>query len=105
MQSTIIVLAILIGCVYGEDYPTYSKVPETGFVCDGKIDGGYYADPEAECQAFHICTADGSEGLKKYSFLCPIGKLFNQLNRICDDWFNVDCFFAEEVTEVNDATE
>merc|ERR1712123_370732 len=30
--------------------------PESGFVCDGQVDGGYYADPEAECQAFHICT-------------------------------------------------
>merc|ERR1719244_2490442 len=45
--------------VPGEDYPIYAEVPQTGFICDDKIDGGYYADPEAECQAFHICTADG----------------------------------------------
>merc|ERR1712083_945412 len=44
--------------VPGEDYPIYSEVPESGFTCDGQVDGGYYADPEAECQAFHICTAD-----------------------------------------------
>ena len=25
-----------------------------GFVGDGQFDGGYYADPEDECQAFHI---------------------------------------------------
>ena len=25
-----------------------------GFVFDGQFDGGYYADPEDECQAFHI---------------------------------------------------
>ena len=24
-----------------------------GFVGDGQFDGGYYADPEDECQAFH----------------------------------------------------
>ena len=33
------------------------------------LDGGYYADPEDECQAFHICTSDGAGGLAKYSFL------------------------------------
>merc|ERR1712212_697963 len=64
--------------VPGEDYPIYAEVPESGFVCDGQVDGGYYADPEAECQAFHICTADGAGGLAKYSFLCPNGTLFNQ---------------------------
>merc|ERR1719431_633763 len=40
----------------GEDYPIFSEVPETSFVCDGQVDGGYYGDPEAECQAFHICA-------------------------------------------------
>merc|ERR1711892_415676 len=59
--------------VPGEDYPIYSEVPETAFACDGQVDGGYYADPEAECQVFHICTADGAGGLAKYSFLCPNG--------------------------------
>ena len=59
-------------------------MPETAFVCDGQVDGGYYAAPEAECQAFHICTADGAGGLAKYSFLCPNGTLFNQNYFICD---------------------
>merc|ERR1712128_42502 len=27
--------------VPGEDYPIYSEVPETGFACDGQVDGGY----------------------------------------------------------------
>merc|ERR1711892_346915 len=43
--------------VPGEDYPIYSEVPETGFGCEGQVDGGYYADPEAECQVFHICAS------------------------------------------------
>merc|ERR1711892_1503131 len=64
--------------VPGDDYPIFAEVPESSFVCDGQADGGYYADPEAECQAFHICTADGAGGLAKYSFLCPNGTLFNQ---------------------------
>ena len=26
----------------GEDYPIYSEVPESGFSCDGQVDGGVY---------------------------------------------------------------
>merc|ERR1712123_328879 len=88
--------------VPGEDYPIYAEVPESGFVCDGQVDGGYYADPEAECQAFHICTADGAGGLAKYSFLCPNGTLFNQNYFICDWWFNFGCSTAEDLYSLND---
>ena len=63
---------------------------------------GYYADPEAECQAFHICTADGAGGLAQYSFLCPNGTLFNQNYFICDWWFNFDCSTAEDLYSLND---
>jgi len=86
----------------GEDYPIYSEVPESGFVCDGQVDGGYYADPEAECQVFHICTSDGQGGLAKYSFLCPNGTIFNQNYFICDWWFNFDCAEAETLYSLND---
>jgi hypothetical protein len=86
----------------GEDYPIYAEAPETGFACDGQVDGGYYADPEAECQVFHICTADGLGGLGKYSFLCPNGTIFNQNYFICDWWFNFDCAEAEELYSRND---
>ena len=34
----------------GIDYPIYSSVPPTSFLCDGQVEGGYYADVEAECQ-------------------------------------------------------
>jgi len=88
--------------VPGEDYPIYAEVPETAFSCDGQVDGGYYADGEAECQVFHICTADGAGGLAKYSFLCPNGTLFNQNYFICDWWFNFDCATAEELYSLND---
>merc|ERR1711892_86342 len=88
--------------VPGEDYPIYAEVPESGFVCDGQVDGGYYADPEAECQVFHICTADGAGGLAKYSFLCPNGTIFNQNYFICDWWFNFDCAEAEGLFSLND---
>merc|ERR1712165_396874 len=98
-------LAMLQGSipgVPGEDYPIYAEVPESGFACEGQVDGGYYADPEAECQAFHICTADGAGGLAKYSFLCPNGTLFNQNYFICDWWFNFDCAEAEGLYSLND---
>merc|ERR1711976_136327 len=86
----------------GEDYPIYAEVPETAFTCDGQVDGGYYADGEAECQVFHICTADGAGGLAKYSFLCPNGTIFNQNYFICDWWFNFDCAEAEGLYGLND---
>merc|ERR1711936_1175091 len=86
----------------GEDYPIYAEVPETAFSCDGQVDGGYYADPEAECQVFHICTADGAGGLAQYSFLCPNGTVFNQNYFICDWWFNFDCSEAEGLYSLND---
>jgi len=88
--------------VPGEDYPIFAEVPESGFSCEGQVDGGYYADPEAECQVFHICTADGQGGLSKYSFLCPNGTIFNQNYFICDWWFNFDCAEAEGLYSLND---
>ena len=86
----------------GDDYPIFAEVPETSFLCDGQADGGYYADPESECQAFHICANDGNGGLTKYSFLCPNGTLFQQQYFVCDWWFNVDCSLAEQFYSLND---
>merc|ERR1712183_72454 len=87
--------------VPGEDYPIYSTVPDTSFDCRGRFDGGYYGDPEADCQAFHICAGDGTGGLTKYSFLCPNGTLFNQQYFVCDWWFNVDCSKVEDLYYLN----
>merc|ERR1719419_1401379 len=88
--------------VPGDDYPIFAEVPETSFLCDGQVDGGYYADPEAECQAFHICANDRTGGLTKYSFLCPNGTLFQQQYFVCDWWFNVDCSTAQDFYSLND---
>jgi len=85
----------------GEDYPVYSVPPDTSFSCDGKIEG-YYGDPEADCQSFHICANDGIGGLLKYTFLCPNGTIFNQQYFICDWWFNVDCSLTEEYYYLNE---
>ena len=86
----------------GEDYPIYAVPPETSFSCDGQVDGGYYGDPEAECQAFHICANDGNSGLTKFSFLCPNGTLFQQQYFVCDWWFNVDCSTTQDFWSLND---
>merc|ERR1740131_418184 len=86
----------------GDDYPIFSEVPETSFFCDGQVDGGYYGDPEAECQAFHICVSDGNGGLSKFSFLCPNGTLFQQQYFVCDWWFNVDCSTTEDFYSLNE---
>jgi len=101
-DDNIAMLEKAIPGVPGEDYPIYAEVPESGFTCDGQVDGGYYADPEAECQVFHICTADGAGGLAQYSFLCPNGTIFNQNYFICDWWFNFDCSTAEDLYSLND---
>jgi hypothetical protein len=34
------------------------QVPATGFQCTGRVEGGYYADPAAECQ---VSIIDGLE--------------------------------------------
>merc|ERR1712088_1081520 len=86
----------------GEDYPIYAVPPQTSFSCDGQVDGGYYGDPEAECQAFHICANDGNSGLSKFSFLCPNGTLFQQQYFVCDWWFNVDCSTTQDFWSLND---
>merc|ERR1719206_1229819 len=86
----------------GEDYPIYAEVPDTSFTCEGRVEGGYYADTEAECQPFHVCSAGRDGGLAKNSFLCPNGTLFNQQNFVCEYWFNVDCSQAESFYGLND---
>ena len=40
--------------VPGEDYPIFAEVPDSGFSCDGQVEGGYYADPEADCQGSNL---------------------------------------------------
>ncbi|XP_040580935.1 uncharacterized protein [Lepeophtheirus salmonis] len=88
--------------VPGVDYPIYNEVPETSFSCEGQVEGGYYADPEAECQAFHICIADGEGSLLKASALCHNGTIFNQEIFTCDLWSNFNCADAEGLYSKNE---
>jgi len=75
----------------GVDYPVLASIQETSFTCDGLVMGGYYADPEQDCQAYHVCLQDADLNLYPVSFLCPNGTVFNQEIFVCDWWFNVDC--------------
>ena len=88
-----------------DDYPILSQPPDTAFSCSGKVNGGYYADPEARCQSFHICAGQFYNGLTKFSFLCPNGTLFQQLTFVCDWWFNVDCSKSLEFYNLNEDLE
>ncbi|XP_042216559.1 U-scoloptoxin(01)-Er1a-like [Homarus americanus] len=82
----------------GVDYPTYSEVPPgLSFTCSDKIPG-YYADPEAQCQVWHWCIPSGQH----YSFLCPNQTLFNQVYRVCDWWYNVDCSGSPDNYNINE---
>lgn len=38
-------------------------MPQTSFSCRDKILGGYYADPETNCQMFHICVKIAGVGV------------------------------------------
>ena len=102
VMSGIDMLRMAVPGTPGEDYPIYPKIPATSFSCEGRIEGGYYADVEARCQPFHICTADGSGALSPYSFLCPNGTLFNQEYFVCEYWFNVDCSKTESLYSLNE---
>lgn len=45
--------------------PNYSQgnMPVTSFSCRDKILGGYYADPETDCQMFHVCVKVPGQGV------------------------------------------
>ncbi|XP_037907409.1 uncharacterized protein LOC119649365 isoform X2 [Hermetia illucens] len=62
----------------GRDYPTYAFPPDTSFRCQDQRFPGYYADPEARCQVFHICQT------------------------VCDWWNHVDCARAREFYSINE---
>ncbi|XP_029162029.1 uncharacterized protein LOC114933563 [Nylanderia fulva] len=85
--------------VAGLDYPIFRQVPRTRFECERHRHPGYYADPEADCQAFHICQHGG----RKDSFLCPNGTLFNQERLVCTWWNTVDCSRAQSFYSINEA--
>ncbi|XP_073815216.1 uncharacterized protein isoform X2 [Musca autumnalis] len=79
---------------FKKPWPTYSlqNMPQTRFTCHDKILGGYYADPETQCQMFHVCVKVGGVGVQDFRFLCPNSTAFDQEAQICANWADVDCF-------------
>jgi hypothetical protein len=45
-----------------------------------------------------MCMPDG----RKYSMLCGIGTIFNQITFVCDHWYNYRCLDAESDYTRND---
>ncbi|KAL0277181.1 UNVERIFIED_CONTAM: hypothetical protein PYX00_004547 [Menopon gallinae] len=72
-------------------YYSLEDMPETNFDCRDKILGGYYADPEANCQMFHVCVKIPGQGVQDFRFLCPNETVFDQENQICADSGDIDC--------------
>ncbi|XP_076046820.1 uncharacterized protein LOC143028508 [Oratosquilla oratoria] len=77
-------------------YPLLDGVPITDFRCNDRP-AGYYADPEAGCQLYHMCDTLG----KQYSYLCPNYTLFNQKVMVCDHWYMVNCSDAPDFYDLN----
>ncbi|KAH8020339.1 hypothetical protein HPB51_000789 [Rhipicephalus microplus] len=79
----------------GVDYPNFHRIPTTGFDCNDKQFPGMYADPDAGCQVWHMCTGVPNLGAR-HSFLCPNGTIFNERRGVCD-W----CYAWSRVWETN----
>lgn len=51
--------------------PNYSldEMPDiqTSFSCRDKILGGYYSDPETDCQMFHVCVRVAGVGVSDFT--------------------------------------
>lgn len=75
------------------------QIPKTSFSCADKSAGEYYADPEAQCQVYHICVAGAFGRLTKMSFACPNGTIFSQSSRVCSPYDRVYCALAERFYE------
>uniref|UniRef100_T1IMS5 Chitin-binding type-2 domain-containing protein n=1 Tax=Strigamia maritima TaxID=126957 RepID=T1IMS5_STRMM len=94
MKLILLWIAILVFVESGPPNFNVYEPPETSFTCSGKVVGGYYADPEASCQLFHICVQD-------FRFLCPNDTLFDQENFVCADWRDVECALATQYYDKN----
>ncbi|GFQ97427.1 chitin-binding type-2 domain-containing protein [Trichonephila clavata] len=100
-MSSLLVLFLLGAAIQssnGQILPEYDTVPKTSFNCAGRT-YGYYADPEVNCQVFHICP--GAYGVGHYAFLCPNQTVFNQAYLVCDHPYNVDCSTADGLYSIN----
>lgn len=82
-EFVLILMCLSAGNAQFEDRPPphYSSdhLPETKFTCEGKFTGRYYADPDTDCQMFHICSKTSRRDVSDFKFLCPNGTVFDQV--------------------------
>ncbi|XP_054711516.1 uncharacterized protein LOC129221096 [Uloborus diversus] len=90
-RVAIFVVVVLGTFVLSQDYPTYSELdlPRTRFSCKNKINGGYYADIETDCQMYHVCSRDKDGVMRSTRFLCGNGTVFDQRQLVCQDYRRV----------------
>ena len=60
-----------------------ASIGSSGFSCEGKVIGGYYADIASKCQMFHVCTL-GQEG---FFFLHENNKKFRKNHHLNQRYF------------------
>ncbi|KAF2363126.1 Chitin binding domain [Trinorchestia longiramus] len=89
----LVIAALPTILVAEESPPRYSRdaMPNTSFTCDDKASGGYYADPDADCQMFHVCVRVSEDEIRDHKFLCPNDTIFDQQNFICASWWDTEC--------------
>ncbi|KAG8201843.1 hypothetical protein JTE90_027323 [Oedothorax gibbosus] len=76
---------------YLKDFPRYSAddLPQTRFTCKNKVQGGYYADIETDCQMYHVCQRNKIGRLESTKFLCGNSTVFDQRHLVCQDYMRV----------------
>ena len=81
IQWLLVVAAVVVGAT-AQEPPQYGydDLPVTRFTCEGKLQGRYYADPETDCQMFHVCVRMSRNEIQDYRFLCPNGTVFDQVS-------------------------
>ncbi|XP_050090634.1 putative uncharacterized protein DDB_G0271606 isoform X2 [Anopheles aquasalis] len=103
-QGTFIAFMLLffgVNCMGEPGYLDFDNLPETNFTCAGKVIGGYYADLEASCQMFHVCTIGQGDEPMDIKFLCLNGTVFDQETRVCERVDEVDCSKSEKFYYLN----
>ncbi|XP_035215077.1 mucin-7-like [Stegodyphus dumicola] len=75
------------------------EIPKTSFSCDDRRVGEYYADPEANCQVYHVCIPGMHNKMSLMSFVCPNGTIFSQSTRVCTSYDRVDCSLTSKFYE------
>ncbi|GFT81390.1 chitin-binding type-2 domain-containing protein [Trichonephila clavipes] len=86
-----LVISLVLCFAFSQDYPTYWEMdlPQTRFTCKDKVNGGYYADIETECQMYHVCHRNKFGAMRSTRFLCGNGTVFDQRHLVCQDYRKV----------------